>query len=148
MSQRSIIEINHDHCGLMLEHTSPEDFAELLRRALASGSDESWEPLESLGIERIVQVHHSVGRRVILSDSGWIDCIVIAEGSRQVMSSNIARAHYDKDERIFTAIFHNGAKWEWLDVPYETALGFFDAPSQGKYFIAEIQGKFEERKVE
>jgi hypothetical protein len=70
MSQRSIIEINHDHCGQTLKHTSPEDFAELLWRALASGSDESWEPLKGFGITRVVQLHHSVGRRVIFSDSG------------------------------------------------------------------------------
>jgi hypothetical protein len=72
MSQRSIIEINHDLCGLQLEHSTDnaDQFVYLLQNAIASGSDESWEPLKGFGITRVVQLHHSVGRRVIFSDSG------------------------------------------------------------------------------
>ncbi len=63
MSQRSIIEINHDY-----SHVIARDelrFTQLLLSALASGSDMSWDDLERFGIRRIVQCHHSDDRKVV-----------------------------------------------------------------------------------
>lgn len=64
MSQRSIIEINHD-CSHLIEAADIE-FVELLGRALASGSDRAWEPLRRFGITRITQCHHSEDRKVVI----------------------------------------------------------------------------------
>jgi hypothetical protein len=70
MGQRSIIEINHD---LSHEIDAAEAGAveAMLLNALASGSDQSWERLKRFGICRIVQVHHSADRKVVISAAGW-----------------------------------------------------------------------------
>lgn len=66
MSQRSLIEINHD-CSHEIAR-APMEFAEHLQRALASGSDRSWEALKRYGITRITQCHHSEDRKVVVAD--------------------------------------------------------------------------------
>ena len=66
MSQRSIIEINHDCSGDIAY--DPAVFHELVLQALASGSDRSWEPLKRFGITRIAQCHHSEDRKVVVAD--------------------------------------------------------------------------------
>lgn len=68
MSQRSILEINHD-CFPPNGELAPI-FVEMLRRALASGSDDSWEPLRRFGISRITQCHHSEDRKVVIGKGG------------------------------------------------------------------------------
>lgn len=69
MSQRSIIEINHDQ-SFAYRDGSAFEFMILMRRALASGSDESWEPLRRFGITRITQCHHSEDRKVVVGNAG------------------------------------------------------------------------------
>lgn len=64
MSQRSIIEINHDLSNRVKEAEGGLEAS--LARALASGSDESWEALKQFGIRRVTQCHHSEKRRVII----------------------------------------------------------------------------------
>lgn len=64
MSQRTVVEINHDVPG-----TVPGDqgrLYEMLMRAVASGSPESWEPLRRYGFTRITQCHHSEDRKVVV----------------------------------------------------------------------------------
>jgi hypothetical protein len=68
MSQRSIIEINHD-CSHLIDREGGR-FVDLLLRALASGADRSWEDLERFGIRRIVQCHHSEDRKVVVGAGG------------------------------------------------------------------------------
>lgn len=68
MSQRSILEINHDCSGFIARDEGR--FVQLLLAALASGSDRSWEPLEHFGIRRITQCHHSELRRVVVRGAG------------------------------------------------------------------------------
>lgn len=63
MSQRTIIEINHDYL-----HDIEKDgllFISFLRRALASGADVDWIPLRHYGINKVVQLHHSDERKVV-----------------------------------------------------------------------------------
>lgn len=62
MSQRTVIEINHDLAHRF--HDRP-DLVELIVRALSSGSERDWEPLRSYGIRRIVQLHHTDERKVV-----------------------------------------------------------------------------------
>jgi len=68
MSQRSIIEINHDYYSHAIDVRSADKFVPLLMRALASGSDNSWEPLRHFGITRITQCHHSEDRKVVVGN--------------------------------------------------------------------------------
>jgi hypothetical protein len=68
MSQRSIIEINHDYSHVIDEN--PYTFVNLLKRALGSGSDESWAPLRRYGVTRVTQCHHSEDRRVVVGKDG------------------------------------------------------------------------------
>lgn len=63
MSQRSVVEINHD-CSFLIEADELR-FTQLLLQALASGSDRSWEPLKRFGVTRIVQCHHGDDRKVV-----------------------------------------------------------------------------------
>lgn len=64
MSQRSIIEINHDQTHLIRD--GEKLFMELLANALASGSDRAWEPLKRYGFCRVTQCHHSCERSVMV----------------------------------------------------------------------------------
>lgn len=71
MSQRTILEINHDAAGFALDShdvNRKKLFVIALQRALASGSEESWEPLKRYGITRITQCHHSEDRKVVVAD--------------------------------------------------------------------------------
>lgn len=68
MSQRSIIEINHDFTHVIDREGGR--VVDLLLAALASGADRSWQPLERYGIRRIVQAHHTDERKVVITSSG------------------------------------------------------------------------------
>lgn len=64
MSQRTIIEINHD-CGKI----DPGDFARfcaLWNVAIGSGAKENWGDLEKWGIRRVTQCHHSEDRKLVV----------------------------------------------------------------------------------
>lgn len=70
MSQRSIVEINHDLFGALENNVNAQRIVMIaLRRAIASGSDENWEPLRHFGIRRIIQCHHSEDRKVVVKDA-------------------------------------------------------------------------------
>lgn len=64
MSQRSVVEFNHDYSH-EIDRAPSGQVEKLLVQALASGSDESWEPLRRFGITRVVQLHHSDDRKVV-----------------------------------------------------------------------------------
>lgn len=63
MSQRTIVEFNHDRCHMI--EVDPELFASMIARALKSGSDREWAPLEHFGIRKGVQCHHSDERAAV-----------------------------------------------------------------------------------
>ena len=64
MSQRTIVEFNHDLVHRIDEHSLR--FTCLIGDALASGSPADWEALEGFGIRRVVQCHHSDERKVVV----------------------------------------------------------------------------------
>lgn len=66
MSQRSILEINHDLSHIIERH--PGAIEDWLKIALASGSDQAWAPLEKFGIRRITQCHHSEDRKIVVGN--------------------------------------------------------------------------------
>ena len=60
-----------------------------------------------------------------------------------VKSSNILRVRYDDKEKAMEVEFNNGGTYRYADVPKKLFEGMVQAPSAGKYFFAEIKGKFE-----
>jgi hypothetical protein len=71
MSQRTIVEINHDVPGLVSEELA-EALYGLLMNAVRTGFPEDWEPLRRFGFTRITQCHHSEDRKVVVSNREYI----------------------------------------------------------------------------
>lgn len=63
MSNRSIIELNHDFVHFIKDY--PEDFVGLLVEALNSSGDREWERLRRFGIKHAITTHHSDERKVV-----------------------------------------------------------------------------------
>lgn len=64
-----------------------------------------------------------------------------------VSSSNLASAGYDSESRILEIKFHNGGVYRYTGVPPEEYKGLMGASSHGKYFAANIRGKYAYKKV-
>lgn len=64
MSQRTIVEINHDYAHAI--QADPHKFMQLFLRALASGDKREWDELRHFGIRKAVQCHHSDERKVVV----------------------------------------------------------------------------------
>ncbi len=63
-----------------------------------------------------------------------------------VVSSNIDRVgHHD---RTLFISFHHGGIYSYADVPYAVFQALLDAESVGKFFHANIKGKFEFTKLD
>ena len=62
-------------------------------------------------------------------------------------SSMLSSADYDSAEHTLTVVFSNGEEYKYKDVPEEVFTGLSQAPSAGKYFLANIKYKFEYEKV-
>lgn len=63
MSNRTIVEINHDYaCEI---ERAPVNFVVLLVRALSSGEATDWEPLRHYGIRFGVMTHHTTRRSCV-----------------------------------------------------------------------------------
>lgn len=70
MSQRTIIEINHDYSHTIAR--DPEVFLDALRSMLSSAGPRTYEPLKHFGITVVETVHHSTDRRVtIMGKEVW-----------------------------------------------------------------------------
>jgi hypothetical protein len=57
VSNRTIVEINHDYAGMIKGHEM--DLAKMLVQALGSGEAQDWEPLRIYGIRFGIMAHHS-----------------------------------------------------------------------------------------
>lgn len=57
MSNRTIVEFNHDMAGFI--DRSPTEFVDRLSNALRSGAAEDWKPLEGFGVRFGAMGHHS-----------------------------------------------------------------------------------------
>jgi len=64
-----------------------------------------------------------------------------------VESSNIAARGYDLERRVLAVTFKSGDIWHYASVPPAKAEEFFAAPSAGRFYKAEIQGKFPAEKM-
>jgi hypothetical protein len=59
-----------------------------------------------------------------------------------VESSSIANVGYNARQRILDIQFHSGAVYRYSTVPKEVHAQFLKAPSKGRYFSAQIRGKY------
>lgn len=63
-------------------------------------------------------------------------------------STNIRGIEYRKELRILVVHFLKNGVWEYVDVPPEVNQAFRDSPSPGKFYAAQIKGKFAGRKID
>jgi hypothetical protein len=66
---------------------------------------------------------------------------------KEVESSNIFAIGYDTDKSELHIKFNTGAEYAYFGVAKDTFDNLMDAPSKGKFFAAEIKGKYEYRMV-
>lgn len=64
-----------------------------------------------------------------------------------VESSNIAARGYDLERHVLAVTFKSGAVWHYGSVPTQLAEDFFAAPSAGRFYVANIKGKFSAEKM-
>lgn len=62
-------------------------------------------------------------------------------------SSMLKSIAYDHDEESLTVEFGNGGRYVYKDVPQTIFNDLVNAESEGKYFLANIKGKFEYEKI-
>lgn len=64
-------------------------------------------------------------------------------------STNLKGIEYRKGLDILVIYFkQKAAIWEYSSVPESVYLAFRDAPSPGKFYAAEVKGKFVGRKID
>jgi hypothetical protein len=63
---RTIIEISNDSAGAI--HAGGQELADLLARALLTGSDAAWDRLRSYGIQRIAERHPTEPAKVVVGE--------------------------------------------------------------------------------
>lgn len=66
---------------------------------------------------------------------------------QHVMSSLIESVGYDAGSSTLEVKFVRGAVWQYYGVPPAIAGGLIDAPSVGKYFLANIRENYEAKTV-
>lgn len=64
-----------------------------------------------------------------------------------VSSSNIATVGYDKKSSVMEVEFHNGAIYQYFDVPEKVYLELINAPSHGAYYLHEVKDRFSYNKI-
>lgn len=66
----------------------------------------------------------------------------------KLTSSHIADAEYDRAGRVLTIRFVKGGSYEYQEVPEDVYESLLSAESAGKFFAANIKGKFKSRKLQ
>jgi len=64
-----------------------------------------------------------------------------------ISSSMIAQAGYEEDSHVLRVEFSDGAVFEYDGVPAAVGRGIFQASSAGRYWHAEIKGRYTHRRV-
>jgi hypothetical protein len=59
-----------------------------------------------------------------------------------VDSSNISSIGYDEESTTLEIEFHNGAVYQYFDVPFAVYDDLMGADSHGKYLAQNIKGKY------
>jgi hypothetical protein len=64
-----------------------------------------------------------------------------------VDSSNLASYGYDAETKVLAVRFKSGDLWHYSGVGLDVALAFGNAESKGKFFSANVKGKFSGEKM-
>lgn len=64
-----------------------------------------------------------------------------------VESSNISALGYDAERSVLALTFKSGDVWHYGSVPYDLAEKLFEAESKGRFYVANIKGKFSAEKM-
>jgi hypothetical protein len=64
-----------------------------------------------------------------------------------VQSSSLRRVGYSQGTSTLRIAFKNESLWDYLQVPLSTYRGLMQAPSKGKFFLANIKGRFPDRRI-
>lgn len=64
-----------------------------------------------------------------------------------VESSNISSRGYDLERQVLAVTFKSGDVWHYGSVPAKLAEEFFAAESAGRFYVANIKGKFSAEKM-
>jgi hypothetical protein len=64
-----------------------------------------------------------------------------------VSSETIAEVGYDRETEILEILFRRGTLYQYFNVPAFIYEGLVQSPSLGRYFNAEIRGRFQETKL-
>ena len=62
----------------------------------------------------------------------------------ELRSSWMSTAQYDPDDKSLEITLDDGKSYTYLGVPSQVYQGLITAPSAGRYFIANIKGRFAE----
>ena len=65
----------------------------------------------------------------------------------RVTSSNLATVGYDEPSRTLEVEFHHGRVYRYFGVPPEEYRALMGAESHGKYFAANIRGRYGDTRV-
>ena len=63
------------------------------------------------------------------------------------LSSNLKGIEYDADISLLTVHFLNGSVYGYSNVPESVYREFRDSPSAGKYYAANIKGKYPSHQI-
>jgi hypothetical protein len=64
-----------------------------------------------------------------------------------VESSNLSAIGYDLERQVLAVTFKGGDIWHYASVTPELAEAFFEAPSKGRFYGANIRSKFAAEKM-
>lgn len=64
-----------------------------------------------------------------------------------VSSLNLSEIGYDPASETLEVMFHHGGVYQYYNVPFHVYEQLRNAPSIGKFFNAEIKGRFPEARV-
>jgi hypothetical protein len=67
---------------------------------------------------------------------------------KPVESSQIKSVAYHPESKTMEVIFHGGGKYQYEFVPHDVHAAMMQAPSAGKFFAANVKGKYVHTKVE
>ena len=78
------------------------------------------------------------------SEENWLSAPL---ERKSVESSNLAGIGYNRSARVLEIEFRSGAVYRYREVPAEIYEGLLNAESKGGYFIRQIRGRYEFRRM-